>query len=107
MNYCLFQAGLILAVLGGGISLGTMIYCTIQWNRLKPKDRSSRRTDRQSNGSANFDTPDAGGVQLVGIYRITGHDNRAYLSSQDNLNSYTPTLGSIPEGTNKYVSSLA
>ena len=43
-----------------------------------------------------------GGVQLVGIYRIKGQDNPAYLSSQENVSatrgsSSSPKLETVPE----------
>ena len=77
------------------MSIGTVVYCIIQWKRLQPvKAKHLKRADRQ-NGST-LTTESADGVQLVGICRIKGHDNMAYASSQENV-AFAQRLETVPK----------
>ena len=94
-NPLLFQAGIIFVVLGGGMSIGTTIYCGVQMRRLRPANaKQLKRPSRQTGNT--LTTESTNGVQLVGIYRIKGHDNMAYASSQENV-AYSPKLQTVPE----------
>ncbi len=96
----LLQAGIILLALGGSISIGTMLYCGVQWRRQKPKQhpKNLKRTKKQTDSTVSMGDTGDGGVQLVGIYRIKGHDNKAYAASSENVRASSAVkLDTVPE----------
>ena len=87
---------MIFVILGGAMSIATTVYCVIQWKRLEPENaKHLKRPKRQAGGALTTESVD-GGVQLVGVYRIRGHDNMAYAASQENV-AYSPALETVPE----------
>ena len=81
--------------MGGGMSIGTTVYCMIQMKRLRPANaKQLKRPSRQNVRESTTESSD--GVQLVGVYRIKGQDNMAYAASHENV-AYSPGLQTVPE----------